>query len=423
MKLLIKNGIVVDETSEEKKDLLIEEGKIAAIEDNLQTEASNTKVLDATGMYVLPGFVDMHTHLRIPGQEKKEDVQTGTLAALKGGFTTITCMPNTSPPIDTKIALRYLNSEIERKALCNVLPTAALTKGLEGKEIVDMVELKQEGAIAFSDDGVPTMNAGVMRNAMLYSKVCDALIMLHCEDKEISKDGDINDGKMVLKAGLKGIPSEAEEVMLARNIMLAKSTGARIHISHVSTKNSVKLIEFAKNEGVNITAEVTPHHLTLTEDIVSPLNPNTKVYPPLRTEEDIEALIYGLKEGIIDAIATDHAPHTQEEKSLTYHEAPFGISGIEIAFSVINEFLINRGIFSLSEVVKFLSTNPAKILSIENGIAKGRPANLTIISPEKFTVDTSRFASKGKNSPFDRAELSGIVEYTIINGDIKYRRT
>ncbi len=424
MKLLIKNGIIMNGNSEERKDLLIEEDKIAAIESNLEVPDTETQVLDASNMYVMPGFIDLHTHLRVPGGEKKEDIKTGTMAAVKGGFTTITCMPNTLPPIDSAVTVGYLKSKIKEEAVCHVLPTAAISKGLEGKEIVNMAELKQQGVVAFSDDGAPIMNASVMRNAMLYSKVCNALIMTHCEDKNLSDNGDINNGKMVLKTGLSGIPAEAEEVMLARNIMLAKSTGAKLHISHVSTRNSVKLIEFAKSEGINITAEVTPHHLTLTEEIVSPLNPNTKVYPPLRTEEDIEALVHGLKTGIIDAIATDHAPHTAEDKAISYHEAPFGISGIEIAFSVIKKFLVDKGVFSMSDVVKFLSINPARILSIESGIGVGKPANLTIVSPDKgFKVDASKFLSKGKNTPFDKVDLSGVIEYTIVDGKIAYRRT
>jgi dihydroorotase len=422
MRVVIKNGIVIDGFGgEEKADILINYGIIKGIDKNI--DASDAIVIDAEGRYVLPGFVDMHTHLRQPGFEEKETIKTGTEAAAAGGFTTVACMPNTNPPIDSEVVVEYVKALAQREGVVKVLPIGAMTKGMKGEEITEMAKLKKAGVAALSDDGFPIMSAGIMKRVMTYGKMYDLLMITHCEDKTLSGEGVVNSGIIATMLGLKGIPREAEEVMLARNIILAKATGAKLHIAHVSTKGSVELIKRAKEEGVNITAEVTPHHLTLTDEAVYNYDTNTKVFPPLRSREDIEALIEGLKDGTIDAIATDHAPHTKDDKKVPYDMAPFGISGLETAFSVINTFLVQTGIITMKALVNYMSMNPARILGISNGIRVGATADIVIVNPyEEYTVDKEKFKSKGKNTPYHGMKLKGVVEYTIVEGQIRYQR-
>ncbi|MGB9809986.1 MAG: dihydroorotase, partial [Caldanaerobacter sp.] len=340
-----------------------------------------------------------------------------------GGFTTVACMPNTDPPIDSEVVVEYVKAVAQREGVVKVLPIGAMTKGMKGEEITEMAKLKKAGVVALSDDGFPIMSAGVMKRVMTYGKMYDLLMITHCEDKTLSGEGVVNSGIIATMLGLKGIPREAEEVMLARNIILAKATGAKLHIAHVSTKGSVELIKRAKEEGVSITAEVTPHHLTLTDEAVYNYDTNTKVFPPLRTREDVEALIEGLKDGTIDAIATDHAPHTRDDKKVPYDMAPFGISGLETAFSVINTFLVQTGIITMKALVNYMSMNPARILGISNGIRVGATADIVIVNPhEEYTVDKEKFKSKGKNTPYHRMKLKGVVEYTIVEGQIRYQK-
>jgi len=421
MRIVIKNGRVIDGFGgEECADILINYGIIKAIDKNIEIE--DAVVIDAAGKYVLPGFVDMHTHLRQPGFEEKETIKTGTEAAAAGGYTTIACMPNTNPPIDSDIVALYVKTIAENEGVVKVLPIGAMTKGMKGEEITEMGKLKRVGVTALSDDGFPVMSAGIMKRVMTYGKMHDMLMITHCEDKTLSGEGVMNSGIISTMIGLKGIPDEAEEVMLARNIILAKSTGARLHIAHVSTKGSVELIKRAKEEGVNITAEVTPHNLTLTDEAVYNYDTNTKAYPPLRTREDVEALIEGLKEGIIDVIATDHAPHTKDDKKVPYDMAAFGISGLETAFSVVNTFLLQPGKITINDLVNYFSVNPAKILRISSGIKPGKTADITIVDLYKeYKVDKDKFISKGKNTPYNGITLKGAVEYTIVDGKIKYR--
>ena len=422
MRIVIKNGIVIDGFGgEEKADILINYGIIKGIDKNI--DVSDAIVIDAEGKYVLPGFVDMHTHLRQPGFEEKETIRTGTESAAAGGFTTVACMPNTNPPIDSEVVVEYVKAVAQREGVVKVLPIGAMTKGMKGEEITEMAKLKKAGVVALSDDGFPIMSAGIMKRVMTYGKMYDLLMITHCEDKTLSGEGVMNSGIIATMLGLKGIPREAEEVMLARNIILAKATGAKLHIAHVSTKGSVELIKRAKEEGVSITAEATPHHLTLTDEAVYNYDTNTKVFPPLRTREDVEALIEGLKDGTIDAIATDHAPHTKDDKKVPYDMAPFGISGLETAFSVINTFLIQTGIITMKALVNYMSMNPARILGISNGIRVGATADIVIVNPhEEYTVDKEKFKSKGKNTPYHGMKLKGVVEYTIVEGQIRYQK-
>ncbi|MDK2794547.1 MAG: dihydroorotase [Caldanaerobacter sp.] len=422
MRIVIKNGIVIDGFGgEEKAYIFINYGIIKGIDKNI--DVSDAIVIDAEGKYVLPGFVDMHTHLRQPGFEEKETIKTGTESAAAGGFTTVACMPNTNPPIDSEVVVEYVKAVAQREGVVKVLPIGAMTKGMKGEEITEMAKLKKAGVVALSDDGFPIMSAGIMKRVMTYGKMYDLLMITHCEDKTLSGEGVMNSGIIATMLGLKGIPREAEEVMLARNIILAKATGAKLHIAHVSTKGSVELIRRAKEEGVSITAEVTPHHLTLTDEAVYNYDTNTKVFPPLRTREDVEALIEGLKDGTIDAIATDHAPHTKDDKKVPYDMAPFGISGLETAFSVINTFLVQTGIITMKALVNYMSMNPARILGISNGIRVGATADIVIVNPhEEYTVDKEKFKSKGKNTPYHGMKLKGVVEYTIVEGQIRYQK-
>ncbi|QSZ26693.1 dihydroorotase [Aceticella autotrophica] len=422
MKIIIKNGIIIDGfRNTRKSNILIENGIIKAIDGSL--EAVDGIVINADGKYVLPGFVDMHTHLRQPGFEEKETIKTGTHAAVSGGYTTVACMPNTNPAIDSDVVVEYIKAIAKREAYAKVLTIGAMTKGMKGEELTEMSKLKDVGVKALSDDGYPIMNSGLMKRVMTYGKMYDLLMITHCEDKSLSGEGVMNNGIVSTMIGLKGIPHEAEEVMVARNILLAKSTGARLHIAHVSTKGSVELIKQAKCEGVRITAEVTPHNISLTEDMVDGFDTNTKAYPPLRTQEDVVSLIEGLIDGTIDVIATDHAPHTKKDKKVPYSQAAFGISGIETAFSVVNTYLVKKGKITLEDLVNYMCKKPAEILNIPTGIKIGNPADITIVDADKeYIVDAEKFKSKGKNTPFNRKRLIGQIEYTIVDGKIMYKK-
>jgi len=427
--LLIRGGHIIDPSQgiDQVGDLLIAEGKIMQIGGTvIPGEAKN---LDASGLVVCPGFIDLHCHLREPGFEEKETIATGTKAAAIGGFATVCCMANTEPPLDTPTAVAWIKQKASKDSLVAVLPIGCITKGRKGKELTDMGELAEAGVVAFSDDGNPVASSQLMRCAMDYSRDLGLSIIDHCEDKALSDNGIINEGQMSAKLGLKGIPAAAEEAMVARDLTLAKQTKARLHIAHVSTKSSVELIRRAKRDGISATAEVTPHHLTLTEERITgkasnePFDTNAKVNPPLRTKEDVQALIKGLKDGVIDAIATDHAPHTLADKNCGLELAAFGISGFETAFGCLMS-LVHQGAISLAQLISKLTCEPAKVIG-RNGelgtLKAGAPANITILDPDReWIVDSRNFASKGKNTPYDGDKFKGKVMATIANGRIAY---
>ncbi len=421
VRLLIKNGRVIDPASnvDETLDILIDQGKIVEIKPKIEGDGS--KIIDASRLVVAPGFIDMHVHLRQPGQEDKETIKTGSLAAAKGGFTSIACMPNTKPVNDSRSVTEFIISEAKRNAVVNILPIAAVTHGLCGEKITDMADLCDAGAIAFSDDGHPIENNLIMRRALEYSRLLDALIIDHCEDRNLSAGGIMHEGITSLKLGIKSIPASSEEIMVARDIILAKETKAKVHIAHLSVKGAVDLLKFAKQQDIKITAEVTPHHLFLTDASFESIDTNLKVNPPLRSEQDVEALIDAIKEGWIDAFATDHAPHTPDEKNIELDNAPFGINGLETAVPLLLDKLVNKNILPLDKFIAMISTNPARILGLENKgkISVGTDADLTILKLHKdVIVDTSQFLSKSRNSPFNGWKLKGAPVMTIVGGII-----
>jgi len=427
--LLIRGGHIIDPSQgiDQVADLLIAEGKIVQAGDTVIL--SKAQDLDATGLVVCPGFIDLHCHLREPGFEDKETIATGTKAAAIGGFTTVCCMTNTEPPLDTPTAIAWVKQKASQDSLVAVLPIGCITRGRKGKELTDMAGLAEAGVLAFSDDGDPVASSQLMRSALEYSRDLGLPIIEHCEDKTLSDKGIINEGQMSAKLGLKGIPAAAEEAMVARDLTLAKRTKARLHIAHASTKGSVELIRHAKEEGTSVTAEVTPHHLTLTEERImgkasnEPFDTNAKVNPPLRTKEDVQALIEGLKVGVIDAIATDHAPHTLADKNCGLELAASGISGFETASGCLMG-LVHQGEISLTRLISKLTCEPAKVIgrNDELGTLKaGAPANITILDPDReWIVDSRNFASKGKNTPYDGYKFKGKVMATIANGRTVY---
>ncbi|MDI6703135.1 MAG: dihydroorotase [bacterium] len=423
MKLLIKGGRVIDPESRLDKvaDLLIENGKIKdIIKPDTRNPIPETRIIDGKGKIVTPGLIDMHVHLREPGREDEETIKSGTRAAAKGGFTTICCMPNTSPCMDNHVVVEFVKSRVEKEGVINVIPIGGISKGLDGKELAEIGELVKAGVRAISDDGNPLMDAGMMRRALEYVKGFGIPLISHCEDINLSKDGVMNEGYMSTVLGMRGIPSASEEVMVAREIILAQLTQSQVHIAHVSTKGSVALIRDAKKKGIPITCETCPHYFVLTDEACKDFNTNTKVNPPLRTSEDVQAIKEGLKDGTIDVISTDHAPHADFEKELEYDKAPFGIVGLETALPLIFTELVGKSVLSLSDALSKVTINPALILGIKKGrIKKGFPADITIIDPDlEEVVDVNRFLSKSRNSPFDGWKVKGIPVMTIVKGRI-----
>jgi len=423
VRLLIKNGRVIDPSSktDDTLDLLIEKGKIVDIKAKIETKGA--KVIDASNLVVTPGFIDMHTHLREPGQEDKETIATGALAAAKGGFTSIACMPNTDPVNDNRGVTEYILSEAKKNALVNIFPIASITKDQAGKELIDMADLADAGAIAFSDDGFPVEDSQVMRRALEYSRILNTPIIDHCEDKKLSNEGVMHEGYYSYFFGLKGIPASSEETMVARDIILAKKADVPIHIAHLSVKGAVNIIKEAKKKNVKVTTEVTPHHLFLTDSHLENYDTNLKVNPPLRSKEDAQALIKAVKEGVVDVFATDHAPHTLDEKDVEFDKAPFGINGLETAVSLFLDKLVTKNVISLQKFIGMISTAPALILGLENKgkICVGADADITILNLHKeIVVDVNTFKSKSKNNPFQGWKLRGIPAMTIVGGKIVY---
>jgi dihydroorotase len=440
--ILIKNGHIIDPGQDINQiaDLVIDEGKITQLGKGIPIQPGQ-EVIDATGMVVCPGFVDLHCHLREPGFEDKETIATGAKAAAAGGFVAVCCMANTNPPIDNRTMVEWMKQKASKEGVVHVFPVGCVTKGRKGQELCDMAELAEAGVVAFSDDGAPVASSQVMHRALEYSCVLGLPIVDHCEDRRLSNDGVVNEGWVSARLGVRGIPVNAEEMMIARDLTLAKLANARIHIAHVSTCGSVELIRRAKEEGILVTAEVTPHHLTLTEERVmgkdwresnnvivsgakqSQYDTNAKVNPPLRTEDDITCLIDGLKHGVLDAIATDHAPHTLADKDCSLEIAAFGISGFETAFGSLMG-LVHKGEIGLVTLISKLTCEPARIIGKDGELGTlkiGVPANVTIFDPNwEWVVDSSKFASKGKNTPFDGCKFKGKIMATIVDGEVIY---
>jgi len=426
--LLIKGGQIIDPSQgiEAVGSLLISEGKISWVGKGEEAPPqANYVILNAKGLVVCPGLIDLHCHLRQPGDEEKETIASGTSAAARGGFTTICCMPNTNPPLDNQTAIEFIKSKSASEGVVRVLPIGCISKGRKGEELAEMGELASAGVIALSDDGEPASSSYLMRQALDYSRAFELPIIDHCEEKALTEGGQMNEGVISTKLGLRGIPSAAEEIMVARDLALAELTGGRLHIAHVSTEGSVELIRRAKEKGIKVTAEVTPHHLTLTEERVIGYDTKAKVNPPLRTKQDVKALIQGLKDNTIDIIATDHAPHTEADKLCEFDLAPFGISGFETALSSLMS-LVHNGEISLATLIAKLTSEPAKIIGNKytklGTLATGAPADVTIFDPNlEWVVDIKDFASKGKNTPLAGERLKGRVMATIFQGKIVYK--
>ena len=422
MKLLIKHGRVVDPVSGTVsiQDLYIENGKVVQLEKDIRQEAD--QVIDADGLVVCPGLVDMHVHLRDPGLTYKEDIFTGTAAAAHGGVTSVACMANTDPVVDTPEQVRYVKDKAAQANGVHVYPIAAVSMGMRGEEPSDADALKKAGAIALSDDGCNVDNANLMRDVMIHAKRLEMPVLCHCEDTTMVEGRAVNEGSVSRQLWLEGRPAIAEEIMVMRDAMLAEETGAHVHICHVSTAKSVDIIRRMKKRGVAITCETCPQYFSLTEDIVPEKGSMARVNPPLRTKKDVEAIIAGLKDGTIDAIATDHAPHSAQEKAKPLAEAPSGMVGLETSLGATLTALYHTGEMDLSDILKKMTFNPACILGIPKGrLSLGGEADFTIFDPnETWTVDPEQFASKGRNTPFAGRELKGKVKYTIVGGKIVY---
>ena len=423
MKLLIKNGRIVDPLSgtDDTLDILIVDGRISAVEARIQE--AGVPVVDASRLVVAPGFIDMHTHVREPGQEKKEDISSAARAAAKGGFTTICAMPNTNPVNDSRRVTEYIIAEARKRAIVNILPIAAITVGSAGEELTDMADLAAAGVVAFSDDGRCVQNSRVMRQALERAGKLNALIIDHCEDSDLSRSGVMNEGPTSIRLGLPGIPAVSEDVMVARDIILAGAAGARIHIAHLSTRGAVDLVREAKKKKLRVTAEATPHHLLLSDNAVEKRDPNLKVNPPVRSADDVRGLQQAVAEGVIDVLATDHAPHLPEQKEAGFLQAPFGINGLETAVSLLLDRLVSRQIVTLSRLIEMFSTRPAQILGLrgKGRIAPGADADLTILNlQQEVTVDVRKMASKSRNNPFDGWKLRGGPQMTIRAGRVVY---
>jgi dihydroorotase len=423
--LVIKNGRVIDPVNDFDKitNVIIADGVIKAVNDTVPAEFSSAKILDARGKWVIPGLMDMHVHLREPGREDKETIATGTQAAAAGGFTSVACMPNTTPALDEESKIRYVIQHAEQ-CPCKIYPIGAISKGLEGEELAPMGEMVRAGARAVSDDGKSVTKSNIMRNAFNYTKSFNIPIICHCEDSALSQKGHMNEGVVSTRLGVRGIPTIAEEIIVARDLLLAEYTQARVHIAHVSTAGSVRLIRDAKKRGVNVTAETCPHYISQTDEDVGQYDTHKKMNPPLRTAKDREIVIEGLLDGTIDVIASDHAPHVPEEKDVEFEAANFGVIGLETSFSVINTHLVKKGILSPAEMVKKMSVTPNKILGVSGGsLSTGAAADIAIVDTDtSWVVDPKNFFSKSRNTSFEGYTLQGYVTTTILDGHVVYER-
>ncbi len=421
MKTLIKGGEVVFKDGVKKRDVLIENGKIKRIGSDIKPTAK-CEVIDASGKTVIPGIIDMHVHLREPGFEGKEDIESGSKAAVAGGVTQVCCMPNTSPVCDNAVVVKYIKTRAEEVNLCKVNPIGAITKGEKGEALADIGKMAAMGAVALSDDGRSVMNSLIMRLGMEYASGFNLKCLCHCEDADLVDGGVVNEGKNSTLTGLKGIPRAAEDIMISRDISLAESLNVPVHICHVSTYSGVEIIRAAKKRGVKVTAETCPHYFILTDDIIKDFDTFTKVNPPVREEKDRLAIIEGLKDGTLDCIVTDHAPHSKKDKEVEYNLAAFGMSGIETSFALSYTYLVKSGIMSLDALMRLMSYNPTEVLGLEGGeIRKDAVADLAIVDlNEKYVIDGNKFISKGKNTPFNGYEVYGKICKTIVNGEVKY---
>lgn len=426
MSLLIKNGRIIDpiEDRDGVYDIFIEDGIVKKIGKDLNLDAA--RLIDASNKWVVPGLIDVHVHLREPGFEHKETIETGARAAARGGFTTICPMPNTSPPIDSKSIIDYVNKKSEDASI-NILPVGAITIGQDGKDITNMPKMKKAGIWAVSDDGKSVMDAKLLKEAMELAKANDLPMLSHCEDMTLM-GGSMNEGENSRLFGLKGIGKEAEDIITARDIILANTTGVKLHLCHVSTKLSLDIIRFAKSMGANITAETAPHYFILTDERVKNKETNTfdtnaKMSPPLRTKEDLEAMKEALKDNTIDMIATDHAPHHVDEKDTSFASAPFGIVGLETSFALSYTYLVEAGLLTPLELIEKMSANPAKLIGLDKGtIGEGKVADIAIIDPNKeYLIDSNKFASKARNTPFNGVKVKGQIDYTIVGGETAYK--
>ncbi len=422
MKLLLKGARVIDPSQkiDARMDILIEEGKIAGCSSNIKA-SQDVKVIDLTGMIVAPGLIDMHVHLREPGLEYKETIASGSAAAVAGGFTSIACMPNTEPVNDNRSITEFIRRKAVEANLANVYPIGAISIGSEGRQLTEFWDLKEAGILALSDDGKPVMDAALMRRALEYASSLDLPVIQHCEDKNLSAGGLMNEGYYATILGLPGIPAIAEDVMVARDILIAEYTRTRIHIAHVSTAGAVRLIRNAKARGLNVTAETAPHYFTLTDESLQDYDTNYKVSPPLRSTADVAAIKEGLADGTLDVIACDHAPHGRTDKEVEFEYALNGISGLETSLG-LSLNLVHEGILPMPELIVKMSCNPARILNLPKGtLIKGSDADITVIHPDlSWTVNVKAFHSRGKNSPFSGRKMKGRAVLTIVGGDIKY---
>ena len=424
MKLLIANGYVIDPAQQINagRNVLIDKGRVVGLLDRSELAPEDANVLDATGLIVAPGFIDLHTHLREPGQEYKETIATGAAAAVAGGWASVCAMPNTDPINDTPAVTRYIIEQGHAAQLANVFPIGAVTKGSGGKELAEMGEMKNAGIVAVSDDGRPVPTSGMMRRAMEYARGFDLTVVDHCQDHSLSAGGVMHEGRWSLILGLRGMPAAAEDVDVVRDCVLAKLTGAKVHIAHVSTRGALEAVRRAKNEGLPVTCEVTPHHWTLTDEAVAEYDTNTKMSPPLRSREHVDAVLAAMKDGTIDAIATDHAPHHADEKALEFDQAPFGITGLETAVGLAFD-LVHNGSIDLERVVQMCATNPARIFSLaDRGTLKANAhADVTILDPQlEWVFDVNRSRSKSRNTPFHGRSMHGAAVATIVGGRLVY---
>jgi dihydroorotase len=424
--LLVKNGRVMDPASghDGVADVLILDGSIAAVGPNLEAPSGVTQTLDASGLVVAPGFIDMHVHLREPGFEYAETIESGGRAAAAGGFTSICCMPNTSPVNDNATVTSYIIERARHLSPVNVFPIGAITKGSAGEELASIGAMKKAGIVAISDDGRPVMNSRVMRRAMELAAGWNIPVIDHCEDLNLSAGGDMHEGATSVRRGLRGIPSASEDVMVARDILLAEVTGARYHVAHISTTNAVRMVSFARAQGLKVSCEVTPHHFALADDDSEPYDSNYKMRPPLRGHRDIRTVIDGLADGTIEVIATDHAPHAGSEKMQEFERCPFGITGLETALGLSLDLLVHTGRISLMKLIALYTTGPARVLGLERGrLAAGSPGDVTVFDPNlAWTYDVNKTLSKSKNSPFHGRTFRGGPVASIVSGTVVWSR-